>query len=173
MNYNRLETSLIDVIKEEQAKLGYMKEKISLYYPLSSRRRGWRWNKSPAINNKSTGFSRIPAITRRKVSQISSSRLLLHGQPLSGTAPRCTSARWINLMPISLSITFLISADCSAASMLPQYWYQSNYKSQFLTVLGNGITSRMLPMPVRYITQRSNPRPNPEWRVEPYLRRPR
>ena len=25
MNYNRLETSLIDVIKEEQAKLGYMK----------------------------------------------------------------------------------------------------------------------------------------------------
>ena len=33
MNYNRLETSLIDVIKEEQAKLGYMKEKISLYYP--------------------------------------------------------------------------------------------------------------------------------------------
>ena len=36
MNYNRLETSLIDVIKEEQAKLGYMKEKISLYYPLSS-----------------------------------------------------------------------------------------------------------------------------------------
>lgn len=24
MNYNRLETSLIDVIKEEQAKLGYM-----------------------------------------------------------------------------------------------------------------------------------------------------
>ena len=36
MNYNILETSLIDVIKEEQAKLGYMKEKISLYYPLSS-----------------------------------------------------------------------------------------------------------------------------------------
>ena len=33
MNYNRLENSLIDVIKEEQAKLGYMKEKISLYYP--------------------------------------------------------------------------------------------------------------------------------------------
>ena len=32
MNYNRLETSLIDVIKEEQAKLGYMKEKISLYF---------------------------------------------------------------------------------------------------------------------------------------------
>ena len=36
MNYNRLETSLIDVIKEEQAKLGYRKEGIRLYYPLSS-----------------------------------------------------------------------------------------------------------------------------------------
>ncbi len=36
MDYSRLETSLIDVIKEEQAKLGYRKEKISLYYPLGS-----------------------------------------------------------------------------------------------------------------------------------------
>ena len=36
MNYKKLETSLIDVIKEEQAKLGYRKEKISLYYPLST-----------------------------------------------------------------------------------------------------------------------------------------
>ena len=36
MNYNKLETSLIDVIKEEQAKLGYRKEKISLYYPLGA-----------------------------------------------------------------------------------------------------------------------------------------
>ena len=34
--FNKLENSLIDVIKEEQAKLGYRKEKIRLYYPLSS-----------------------------------------------------------------------------------------------------------------------------------------
>ena len=32
----RLEKNIIDVIKEEQAKLGYRKEKIRLYYPLSS-----------------------------------------------------------------------------------------------------------------------------------------
>ena len=38
MNYNRLETSLIDVIKEEQAKLGYMKEKICLLYTSPSPR---------------------------------------------------------------------------------------------------------------------------------------
>ena len=29
----------------------------------------------------------------------------------------------------------------------------SFYRSQLLTVLGKGITSRMLPMPVRYMTQ--------------------
>ena len=49
----------------------------------------------------------------------------------------------------------------------------NNYSSQLLTVLGKGITSRILDIPVRYITQRSNPNPNPEWRVEPYLRRSR
>ena len=36
MDYQKLENSLIDVIKEEQAKLGYRKEEIRLYYPLGS-----------------------------------------------------------------------------------------------------------------------------------------
>ena len=36
MGYERLEKSLTDTIKEEQAKLGFRKEKIRLYYPLSS-----------------------------------------------------------------------------------------------------------------------------------------
>ena len=36
MGYERLEKSLIDLVKEEQAKLGYRKELIRLYYPLSS-----------------------------------------------------------------------------------------------------------------------------------------
>ena len=35
-DYNNLEQSLVDVIKEEQAKLGYYREDIRLYYPLSS-----------------------------------------------------------------------------------------------------------------------------------------
>ena len=34
--YARLAKSLIDIVKEQQAKLGYRKEKIRLYYPLSS-----------------------------------------------------------------------------------------------------------------------------------------
>ena len=36
MGYERFEKSLIDLVKEEQAKLGYRKEMIRLYYPLSS-----------------------------------------------------------------------------------------------------------------------------------------
>lgn len=36
MNFEPLENNLIDIIKEEQAKLGYQKERIRLYYPLSS-----------------------------------------------------------------------------------------------------------------------------------------
>ena len=36
MGYERLEKSLIDLVKEEQAKLGYRKEMIRLYYQLSS-----------------------------------------------------------------------------------------------------------------------------------------
>ena len=36
------------------------------------------------------------------------------------------------------------------------------YSSQLPTVRGKGMTSRMLPMPVRYMTQRSKPRPKPE-----------
>lgn len=36
MNFEKLENNIIDVIKEEQAKLGYREEDIRLYYPLSS-----------------------------------------------------------------------------------------------------------------------------------------
>ena len=36
MGYDKLERNLIDIIKEEQAKLGFFKEDIRLYYPLSS-----------------------------------------------------------------------------------------------------------------------------------------
>ena len=35
-DFDRLEKNIIDVVKEEQIKLGYQKEVIRLYYPLSS-----------------------------------------------------------------------------------------------------------------------------------------
>ena len=46
-----------------------------------------------------------------------------------------------------------------------------SYNSQLPTVRGNGITSLMLDTPVKYITQRSKPRPKPAWRADPYFRR--
>ena len=36
MDYSRLITNIIDVLKEEQIKLGYQREKVQLYYPLKS-----------------------------------------------------------------------------------------------------------------------------------------
>ena len=38
MSHEKLENNLIDLIKEEQAKLGYRKEAVRLYYPLQSLR---------------------------------------------------------------------------------------------------------------------------------------
>lgn len=38
MDMSKLEQNLIDLVKEQQAKLGYRKESIRLYYPLSSLR---------------------------------------------------------------------------------------------------------------------------------------
>lgn len=35
-DYTALERNLIDLVKEQQAKLGYRKETVSLYYPLST-----------------------------------------------------------------------------------------------------------------------------------------
>lgn len=36
MNYSRLKNNIVDMIKEEQIKLGYRSESVSLYYPLAS-----------------------------------------------------------------------------------------------------------------------------------------
>ena len=38
MSHEKLEKNLVDLIKEEQAKLGYRKEAVRLYYPLQSLR---------------------------------------------------------------------------------------------------------------------------------------
>lgn len=47
MKFDKLEQNIIDMIKEEQAKLGYRRENIRLYYPSqfpgpSDRRKAWR-----------------------------------------------------------------------------------------------------------------------------------
>lgn len=36
MNFKKLENNIVDLIEEQQLKLGYLKETVRLYYPLSS-----------------------------------------------------------------------------------------------------------------------------------------
>src|SRR5699024_6350842 len=67
-----------------------------------------------------------------------------------------------------------LSGLLSARQFLPAFFSEIPlYSSQLLTVLGNGITSRIFAIPVRYITQRSNPSPNPACLVDPYFLRSR
>ena len=53
MGFKRLEKNLIDIIKEEQAKLGFRKEEIRLYYPLISLRRMTMWMRCRHVWNSS------------------------------------------------------------------------------------------------------------------------
>lgn len=56
--YQKLEKSLTDVIAEEQAKIGYRKEAIQLYYPLGSLKHFFNSNDSAdTICKKMNGFS--------------------------------------------------------------------------------------------------------------------
>ena len=79
-----------------------------------------------------------------------------------------------NVFVILHKAGILAKKDARRQEILPPggvFGEEPAYSSQLPTVLGKGIASRMLPMPVRYMTQRSKPRPKPAWRVEPYLRR--
>ncbi|MGN0328036.1 MAG: DUF3877 family protein [Lachnospira sp.] len=58
MGFDRLEESLIDLIKEEEAKLGYRKEVIRLYYPLSTLNHFFQCSKdSDSMYKMLEGFS--------------------------------------------------------------------------------------------------------------------
>ena len=61
--FEKLENSLIDVIKEEQAKLGFKEEKIHLYYPLSSLKHFFlaQDRKSTRLNSSHEIPSRMPS----------------------------------------------------------------------------------------------------------------
>lgn len=57
-SYEKLERSLTDVIAEEQAKLGYRKEAIRLYYPLSTLNHFFNSNDSAdEMETKLQGFT--------------------------------------------------------------------------------------------------------------------
>ena len=60
MNHEKLQKNLIDLIKEEQAKLGYRKESVRLYYPLQSLQHFY--DCSDSADEMQTRLSNFPAI---------------------------------------------------------------------------------------------------------------
>ena len=63
-----------------------------------------------------------------------------------------------SIQPAATKVTNIGYSLFWGASTLPA----ANYNSQLFTVLGNGIASLILEIPVRYMTHLSNPSPNPE-----------
>lgn len=72
---------------------------------------------------------------------------------------------FVNLCPSGDGISYKVKKLPIRSNSNRQFLF--TYSSQFFTVLGNGTTSLIFPIPVRYITHLSNPRPNPAWRAEP------
>ena len=68
MYFDRLEKNLIDIIKEEQAKLGFRKEAIRLYYPLSSLNHFFEAKDSEA--EMLTRLSGFPASLTKKLGNV-------------------------------------------------------------------------------------------------------
>ena len=63
-SYQKLEQNLIDVILEEQAKLGYRKEAIQLYYPLGSLNHFF--NSSDSADNMEKRLNNFPAFVANR-----------------------------------------------------------------------------------------------------------
>ena len=66
--YDKLERNLIDIIKEEQAKLGFFKEDIRLYYPLSSLNHFF--NSSDSADEMQMRLDTLPESVTSKLGQI-------------------------------------------------------------------------------------------------------
>lgn len=68
MGYDKLERNLIDIVKEEQAKLGFFKEDIRLYYPLSSLNHFF--NSSDSADEMQMRLDTLPECITSKLGQI-------------------------------------------------------------------------------------------------------
>ena len=68
MGYDKLERNLIDIIKEEQAKLGFFKEDIRLYYPLSSLNHFF--NSSDSADEMQMRLDTLPESITSKLGQV-------------------------------------------------------------------------------------------------------
>ena len=68
MGFKRLEKNLIDIIKEEQAKLGFRKEEIRLYYPLISLNHFFEANDD--VDEMQTRLEQFPEEVNKKLGDI-------------------------------------------------------------------------------------------------------
>ena len=68
MAYKRLERSLIDIVKEEQAKLGYRKEEVRLYYPLSTLNHFF--DASDTVEAMTERLTRLPEDMKERLGEI-------------------------------------------------------------------------------------------------------
>ena len=68
MGYDKLERNLIDIVKEEQAKLGFFKEDIRLYYPLSSLNHFF--NSSDSADEMQMRLDTLPESITSKLGQV-------------------------------------------------------------------------------------------------------
>lgn len=68
MSFEKLEHNLIDIIKEEQAKLGFFEEDIRLYYPLSSLNHFF--NSSDTAEEMQQKLNNLPASITDKLGNI-------------------------------------------------------------------------------------------------------
>ena len=67
MGFKRLEKNLIDIIKEEQAKLGFRKEEIRLYYPLISLNHFFEADDD--VDEMQTRLEQFPEEVKKKIAQ--------------------------------------------------------------------------------------------------------
>lgn len=68
MGFKRLGKNLIDIIKEEQAKLGFRKEEIRLYYPLISLNHFFEANDD--VDEMQTRLEQFPEEVKKKLGDI-------------------------------------------------------------------------------------------------------
>ena len=68
MGFERLYKNLIDIIKEEQAKLGFRKEEIRLYYPLISLNHFFEANDD--VDEMQTRLEQFPEEVKKKLGDI-------------------------------------------------------------------------------------------------------
>lgn len=68
MGFKRLEKNLIDIIKEEQVKIGFRKEEIRLYYPLISLNHFFEANDD--VDEMQTRLEQFPEEVKKKLGDI-------------------------------------------------------------------------------------------------------